>query len=250
MEIIFTGTGSSRASIDRFHSSILITTRFTQVLVDAGDGVAYSLLKQKIKPEHIDCIILSHTHSDHCSGLASLLTQMKIEKRTAPLKIITGELLIKQLKNMLKLNYVFEDRLGFEVLFTGLKNNNRFVVDEQLSFIFTQNTHLEKYAACEDENLNLVSGSMLFYAGNKKILYTADIGGKSDLYLFTEKPDWLISEISHIEESDLKEYIENVKPQKVYLTHIDDESLASGRMKGLTGNKYVVFTYDGLKITL
>ena len=63
----------------------------TRVLIDCGSGVL-SRLMEYVRPEHLDAIVLSHMHFDHCSDLLVMryaLDQQDVregeEKRRVPL---------------------------------------------------------------------------------------------------------------------------------------------------------------------
>jgi len=86
MKIIFPGTGSGFVSLKRNHAS-LILKESKNILIDAGDGIVRALLFSNINPLDIDIIIISHFHPDHFSGLASLITQMKLGGRKRELQI-------------------------------------------------------------------------------------------------------------------------------------------------------------------
>lgn len=72
-------------------SGYLIENGPTRVLVDCGAGVLSRLLEH-MRPEHLDAIVLSHLHFDHCSDLFVMryaLDQQDVpqdgEKRRVPL---------------------------------------------------------------------------------------------------------------------------------------------------------------------
>ncbi len=77
-------------------------------------------------------------------------------------------------------------------------------------------------------SLSLYSASVLFETGNKKIIYTSDIGSEEDLLLFSEfVPDILISEATHILPSAIIKKLIKINPGKVYLTHYSDSDIPS-----------------------
>jgi ribonuclease Z len=87
VNIIFLGTGSGKTSLKRHHSSLLISSQKHNLLVDCGDGISSALIKQNISFCSIGAILISHMHADHYSGLASLITQMKLVGRKETLTI-------------------------------------------------------------------------------------------------------------------------------------------------------------------
>ncbi|NLI54295.1 MAG: MBL fold metallo-hydrolase [Clostridiales bacterium] len=72
-------------------SGYLIEDGPTRLLIDCGSGVL-SRLMEHVRPEHLDAIVLSHMHFDHCSDLFVMryaLDQQDVregeEKRRVPL---------------------------------------------------------------------------------------------------------------------------------------------------------------------
>jgi Metal-dependent hydrolases of the beta-lactamase superfamily III len=252
MEIIFVGTSSGKVNLNRFHSSIIVNSGKTLLLVDAGDSVSRALINAGIKPEIIDAVFITHTHADHFCGLPSLVTQMKMNGRKKPFQIIANELLIQTLKTFLHVSYIFDERMEFELQFIAVKNDKVFNVDGSLSFLTKQNSHLEKYIIYNpDSLLSLSSSSMLFNFEGKSILYTADLGSSNDLYIFkNEIIDYLICELTHIKAEELTVYIDLVKPKKTYLTHIDDELLAGESIRKLKCREDVILAEDGMAFTV
>lgn len=49
-------------------SGYLLETEKTSFVLDMGSGV-FSRLEDKIAPEKVDCVIISHFHADHCADL-------------------------------------------------------------------------------------------------------------------------------------------------------------------------------------
>lgn len=254
MKIIFAGTGSGKESLKRFHSSIFIRSKDHSMLLDCGDGISKALLMLNIKTNSIDSILLSHYHADHFSGIAMLITQMKLEKRTAPLSVFTQANLVKPLKNFLNSAYLFEENLGFKLCLRWFKFGSKQKVSDSISFVPKRNSHihhkkiLKKYPA-----KNFVSSSFLLNIGSNKIFYTSDIGSAEDLFLFKNRRiDYLISETTHVTAGQVLLAAKKLNVSKLFLTHIgdEDEKKIVRWYKNLSkaDQKMVNICYDGLKI--
>lgn len=256
MKIIFVGTGSGKTSRVRFHSSIFIESNNHGLLIDTGDGISKALLKQNIKTNSIDSILLSHYHADHFSGIASLLTQMKLAKRTKQLKVITHKNLIKSLKIFLNSCYLFEENLGFKLLLNGFTFNRKEKVSGNISFTAKKNSHifrkniLKNYPAKQ-----FVSSSFHISADLNNIVYTSDIGSADDLLLFKKyKTDYMIAESTHVTPEQTLASAKVMNAKKIFLTHFGDED--EQKIKGWFGKlagadkKSVKICYDGLKFQL
>ena len=256
MKIIFVGTGSGKTSRKRFHSSIFVKSNDHSMLIDTGDGVAKALLSLNIKTNSIDSILLSHYHADHFSGIASLITQMKLEKRTKQLKVFTHTNLVKPLKTFLNTSYLFEENLGFKLVLSQFKFGTKQKVSGSISFVPKRNSHifrkkiLKNYPAKQ-----FVSSSFLLNVGSSSIFYTSDVGSTEDLFLFkNHRTDYLISETTHLTTGEILSAAKTLNVNKLFLTHISDEDEKKITMwhKNLSvaDKKKIKICYDGQKIQL
>jgi ribonuclease BN (tRNA processing enzyme) len=255
-KIIFVGTSSGKTSAERNHSSFLIKTNNHNLLVDAGDGIAKALLQREIKFTDIDSILFTHYHADHFSGIAALITQMKLVGRKKPLILFTHKNLISSLESLLNSVYMFKDTLGFKLDTTGFEFDKEIHIKNSLSFTAKKNSHI-----VQKDNLKnfprrvFVSSSVLFKIGTKYLFYTSDIGCKNDLYLFAEyKLDYVISEAAHINLEELTDYYRKTKPLKLFITHYDDNTEIELKKwhSQLNANdrKKIIISYDGLDFQL
>lgn len=224
MKINFIGTGSGKTSLKRYHSSLLISSDNHNLLVDCGDGISRALLQQKIDFGSINSILISHLHADHYSGLASLITQMKLLNRKNDLVIYVHSTLISYLKEYLLHSYIFKEKLNFNLEFMPIEEEKEIIVEDSFQFYAKQNSHLDKYQSYDlSGSLSFKSFGFLFKDKDSIVIYTGDVGSAQDLYLFNEKVDWFITEISHINLSDLLILLKNNLVGRLILTHIDDE---------------------------
>jgi len=255
-EIIFVGTASGKTSAERNHSSFLIQTKSHNLLVDAGDGIAKALLQHKIKFTGIDSILFTHYHADHFSGIAALITQMKLAGRKKPIILFTHKNLISSLESLLNSVYMFKDTLGFKLDIIGFEFDKDIYIKKSLSFTAKKNSHI-----VQKENLkkypkkNFVSSSILFKIDSQNLFYTSDIGNKDDLYLFERyKLDYVISEAAHVKVEELMEFYNKTNPEKLFITHYDDSAEAElkkwHRQLNANDRKRIIISYDGLDFQL
>ncbi len=225
MKIKFLGTGSGLASLKRFHSSILITSSGYNLLVDCGDGISRAILKQNIDFNSIDSILISHLHADHYAGLPSLLTQMKLTQRTKELIVFVHSADKNFLEDFIFHSYLFRERMSFELRIISIDNDQEIKIKNDFGFTSKLNSHLGKYQTNDLKNkLSLASLSFLFRDKENVVFYSGDIGNEKDLYLFNQKVDWFITEITHLQVENLEEVFKKLNPEKLILTHIDDDS--------------------------
>lgn len=223
LKLFFIGTGSALTSLKRFHTSFIISNSNTNILIDCGDGIS-----RKLKEIHFNCIniqniLITHTHPDHFSGLASLIVQMKLQNRTKPLNIFIHKDLEKFLEIFFKQIYLFKERLTFKLKINSYDFEQIVLISNDLSFTTKQNSHLNKYISSERENsIVFISPSFLFNIKDKKIYYSSDIGDKSDLCLFDSKVDISIIETSHIKIYEILDFVRKDFSNRYFLVHIDE----------------------------
>jgi len=228
VKIKFIGTSSAQTTLERFHSSLLLSTDNYNLLVDAGDGFSRALLFNKINFNKIDGIILTHLHPDHFSGLPALIVQMKIENRKKPLEVFMHQSLKTIIENALLNSYILPERMNFQITYKTFNYDEQLTLSNNFTLLAKRNSHLsklEKYTKYHS-SIKLHSSSLLFAAADKKIIYTSDIGSNQDLFLFQELiSDVFICESNHLELPILFDGIEKIDSGKIYLTHYSDEDL-------------------------
>jgi len=226
VKITFIGTSSGKATLNRNHSSLLFSSGKYNLLVDAGDGISRALISNGINFNSINGILFTHLHPDHFSGLPALIVQMKMINRTEPLDVYIHDSLRNAVEEFLVKSYLLPERMGFEILYKTFRDNERSIISESFSFLARMNSHLSNLEKFKTKylSLSLYSASFLFEAGNKKVIYTADIGSKEDLFLFNDAvPDIFISETTHISQATILDNIISLNPGKICLTHYSDE---------------------------
>lgn len=256
MKIKFIGTGSGVTSLKRFHSSMIFSDRKYKLVIDTGDGISKALLASKVSFKVIDGILLSHLHPDHFSGLASLIVQMKLSGRKKSLDIFIHKSLVDVVEKFLKQSYILYERLSFRIKYKLFEHNDRINITEDFYFTAKQNTHLDHYKKYDKNNtLSFSCSSFLFECKNKNIMYTGDIGRKEDINLFEGKEiSYLISEVSHLEISDIVLMLRNLKTDRICLTHICDAD--EGKLRKFyrklskREREKVMFAYDGMTVNL
>ncbi|MCL6494847.1 MAG: MBL fold metallo-hydrolase, partial [Ignavibacterium sp.] len=119
MKIKFIGTGSAKVSLRRNFTSLLLETENDKTLIDCGDGISRALLQQNVELNSINKILITHLHSDHFSGLSTLLTQFKLGERANPVEIISCKENIPIIKNFLFNSFIIPEKINFEIRFFG-----------------------------------------------------------------------------------------------------------------------------------
>jgi len=252
IKILFVGTASGKTSLKRNHSSILINANSHNLLIDAGDGTAKALLTQKIYFNEIHSILFTHYHADHFSGIASLITQMKLSGRNIPLTIYTHNNLMSALTALLNSVYMFKENLCFKLNIKGIQFGKRIRVCDSFYFTIKQNSHIinkNNFKNIPDELF--ISSSVMLNIFDRNIFYTSDVGSKNDLYLFQPKKiECLISEAYHISFNEIIEYVNNTNPKKTFITHYNDNDESALKKSIKKFQKYspkkIILAHDGL----
>lgn len=225
MKIKFLGTGSAFTSLNRFHSSFIISSPNHNLLVDCGDGISKAILSQKIDFNSIDSILISHFHADHFSGLPSLLTQMKLFSRKNDLTIYVHVSEKDFLEDFIIHSYLFTERMNFNLNIVSFDEEKEVLLFDDLTFTSKLNSHLDKYKKYDQQNrLSCTSLSFLFKDEENTCIYTGDVGSESDLYLFDQKVKFYITEITHISPLELINLLNKPKPEIIVMTHLDDKA--------------------------
>jgi hypothetical protein len=96
-------------------------------MIDCGEGTQIKMGQYKVNVSRLNNIFISHLHSDHCIGLAGLISTMTMLGRSEPLSIYA----YKDLKNILlpTLDY-FTDDDSFEVIFHDINPKKKEIVYE------------------------------------------------------------------------------------------------------------------------
>jgi ribonuclease Z len=223
VKVKFVGTGSGKTSLNRHHSSLLISSNNHNLLIDCGDGISTALLKQKISFDEINSIIISHLHSDHFAGLPSLLTQMKLSGRINPLKIFAPESDLNFIETLIERFYLFKERMDFELTLLPYKSDSEIILADEFKLLTKFNSHLDKYKTAHPDK-EFSSSSFIISDAQLKILYSADIGSVKDLINIDSNFDYAITEISHISFKEVLDLAGKFHPAKIILTHINNES--------------------------
>jgi len=257
LKITFVGTSSGKTSLNRFHSSLLLSIQDYYLLVDAGDGISRALLSSNINYNSINGIIFTHLHPDHFSGFPDLIVQMKFTKREKSLDIFIHKSLKNVVEESLLRSYLFPERIKFELNYITFADDEQKVVADEFSFIARKNSHLDKLQNYSEDHksISLYSASLCLETEGKKIIHTSDIGSEEDIFLFNDKlSEVFICEANHIEPSKLTEVLEKISTKKIYLTHYSDNDFTQlneilSSSDSFTRDR-VLFAKDGLSIEI
>jgi ribonuclease Z len=72
----------------RWLTSLMVRFNGKGILIDAGEGTQVAIREAGLSFHDIDCILFTHYHGDHVSGLPGLLLSMGNAERTEPVTVI------------------------------------------------------------------------------------------------------------------------------------------------------------------
>ena len=87
LECCTLGTGGALPLPDRALASLYVRVGGRGLLIDCGEGTQVGIRKVGWGFRHIDGLLLTHFHGDHCGGVPGLLLSMTKAGREEPLHI-------------------------------------------------------------------------------------------------------------------------------------------------------------------
>lgn len=91
MQVVLLGTGFPRPSVDRAGPSAAIVIGNRTYVVDAGRGVVMRLIGAKLPLGTMQCVFLTHLHSDHIDDLPDLYNTPWVLGRAKPFELYGPE---------------------------------------------------------------------------------------------------------------------------------------------------------------
>jgi len=113
-ELVFLGTSDAIPSKERNHTSILLSYKNENILVDCGEGTQRQLRIAGINPCKITRLLITHWHGDHVLGIPGLLQTLSFSdyKKTF---FIYGPSGTKEFVNQILKTFAFQQNFKIEV---------------------------------------------------------------------------------------------------------------------------------------
>lgn len=257
LNIVFLGTGTSQGvpvigcdcevclsnqkKDKRLRSSILITSdKGTQITIDAGPDFRTQMLNENVK--YLDAILVTHAHRDHVSGLDDVRSYNYLQQCSMP--IFANQYAVKSIKN--EFSYAFSN-----VKYPGLPEFDLQEVD------------IDKDSTIKIKELEITPIEVMHFKLPILAYRIGDFAYITDAKTISEKEKQKLKGVkylvvnalrkeehfSHFSLGEALNLIEELQPEKAYLTHI---SHFLGKEKEISKElpKNVQLAYDGLKIRI
>ncbi len=221
MKVTFYGTGSAIPSASRGFACIGIRVAEGEVLLDCGDGSIHKLVSFGADVNQITNILVTHHHSDHLTGLTSIIETMAIRRRTQSLKVYGPPGLAKYFESVRKATNVASNKM-FEIVIREISPGERLSVGD----ITVRTYEMDHTIPC--------IGYRLERKGTA-IAYTGDTEPCLDVLKLSRDSDLLIHEATYLKsDSEKARHSKHSTPaeaaiaardsgaKRLIMTHIND----------------------------
>jgi len=252
LKIKVIGCASGRPDPNIAGSAYLLMQNDRRILFDAGEGVSSALLRTGIDPLSLDTIFISHTHSDHISGLFLYLQMVHGMRRTDPLDICMPSEAIDPFITWLNAAYLFPERLSMPVEFHPVDSDFEFEMTD-LRVSPHPTSHIgSKRDFVREHNLpnKFQCFAYIIEAAGRKIIYSADLGHLNDIAGILVGSDLAVVEGFHVDLEQLSQLAIDKGVKRIMLTHLpeDFDIAAATSQFAAQGFRELIFAEEGLEI--
>jgi len=255
IKVTFNGTGTSQGvpvigcqchvckSTDkknnRLRSSISIKTKGTSIVIDSGPDFRQQMLRANIN--QLDAIIFTHEHKDHVAGLDDVRAYNFLSKK--PINIYCNNNVFKALKR--EYHYIFDPAFQYpgipRIIRNKISKNTTFNINKVKIEPIEVLHYKLPVLGFKIEDFCYITDASYISEDEKKKLKNLKV-----LVLNALRKE---KHISHFNLEEAIELINELKPQKAYLTHI---SHLMGEHNEVSKQlpKNVEIAYDTLSITI
>lgn len=216
MQITFLGVGES-CDEKYTNTSVLITDKETQILLDCGFSVPHRYFLVSNDPNKPDGVWVSHFHGDHYFGLPLLILRLWDMKRTKPLTIIGQEGVDRVVRLALDAAYEgFEKKLSYKLEFKIVEPGNTLKFAGR-SWKTAQTVHSQRNLGVlldNDDKKIFYSGDGLPTKESIKLIRNCDLVIHESFRMNNEIPN-------HGSIKGCLEMAEQAKVKRMALVHLD-----------------------------
>lgn len=253
MKVIFLGTGTSQGvpvigckcdvctSVDhrdnRLRSSILIEMNGIHMVVDTGPDFRQQMLRARIN--QLDAVLFTHAHKDHTAGMDDIRSFNFLQKKDMP--IFGRKEVLEQLKQEFSYIFIESKYPGIPKVELNTLTNSPFeVLGQTVTPIEVMHHKLPVYGFRFGDFTYITDANFISEEEKEKIK-----GSKVVVLNALQKE----SHISHFTLEEAVNLMQELNPEKGYLTHISHKlGLHMDIAKELPAN--VELAWDGLQLTI
>ena len=224
MKVTFLGTGTSQGvpviacecdvclSSDskdkRLRSSVMIELNNKVFVIDAGPDFRYQMLRAKVKK--LEAVILTHAHKDHIAGLDDVRAFNFIQKKA--LDVYAKDDVCMQIRNEFSYAFAVYKYPGVpEINLHSIENKPFFIDETKVIPINVRHLQLEIFGYRIDDFTYITDANYISEEEKEKIK-----GSKVIVLNALRKK----KHISHFNLEEAVALLEELKPERAYLTHI------------------------------
>ncbi|NQZ78180.1 MAG: MBL fold metallo-hydrolase [Ekhidna sp.] len=253
MKVTFLGTGTSQGvpvigcqcevckSVDyrdnRLRSSLFIEVNGTNIVIDTGPDFRQQMLRERI--DKLDAVLFTHAHKDHTAGMDDIRSYNFRQKRDMP--VYASKEVQDQLKQ--EFSYIFAQNKypGIPKVDLHTIDGSPFSINgNTITPIEVMHHKLPVYGFRFDDFTYITDANFISEKEKKKIK-----GSKILVLNALQKED----HISHFTLAEALALMEELQPEKGYLTHISHRlGLHRDISSELPDN--IKLAWDGLSITI
>ena len=258
-KLITLGTrGGPLPTADRAQSANLLVVNGVLYLIDAGDGVTRRIVQSGHDFRKVGKIFITHPHSDHAAGLATLLVSQWEYQRAEPTDIYGGgvEALVKgalaYLTPNAEIRWAEGKRRPMAATFRG-HDISAGVIYRDANIVVTavENTHFNFQPATPPYG-KYKSFSYRVETPGRTFLFTGDTGPSDAVAALAKGADVLVTEVTVVEDviAVFKRtgawQVKTEDEQKGWIRHMQDEHVSPryvGEMAQKAGIKTIIMTH-------
>ncbi|MDD9940466.1 MAG: MBL fold metallo-hydrolase [Myxococcales bacterium] len=244
-EVLFAGTGDAFGSGGRFNTCFCVTSPTRRFLIDCGASSMIALKRQKLDPNTIDTVFITHFHADHFGGMPFFVLDAQFfSKRTAPLTVVGPPGLASAYERVM------------ETAFPGsTKTQPKFdlaLVEIEPGLSAFGDVTVQAARVIHSPNQKGPCYAYRFTHRGRVIAYTGDTEWTDALVAIAQSADLFIAEAYfydknvrlHLTLAVLEKHLPRIQPKRLVLTHMSDDMLT--RLPDLPYEA----AYDGYQVSL
>lgn len=223
-KIKFLDSGDALGSGGRMQSCLHITGTAGQFLIDCGASAMIGMKRFHIDPGLIEMIIISHLHGDHFAGIPFFILDAQFSRRTRPL-FLAGPPGLKE-----------RTVAAMEILFPGLAQTKQKFPIEFLEFSKEKEEECQWIKIIPFEVIHASGapayalrlegeGRVLAYSGDTEWVEALEKVAR-DAHIFISEAYFFAKKVKyHLNYQTLLEKQENLRCQRIILTHMHEDVL-------------------------